>query len=232
MASPISTASAATLAGLPCPRRVAASPPAAALSAPLTLRRRRRTVPGRGLRCAGADWAERSEPAAFVSVAEELEAAAAAGRGARPAAGAGAEEEEEKVRVAAINGLDGGAVDQPVAVPFAPFEQSLVAMDSVSVGDDALNQALGNKRQNLLGFEETSKYVMYGTGAFFAGWVLSAVVSAIDSIPLQLPKILEIVGLGYTIWFSTRYLLFKENRDELLVKVEDFKRRIVGSGDE
>jgi hypothetical protein len=25
----------------------------------------------------------------------------------------------------------------------------------------------------------------------------------------QLPRILEIVGLGYTIWFSSRYLLFK-----------------------
>ncbi|OEL14008.1 hypothetical protein BAE44_0024973, partial [Dichanthelium oligosanthes] len=81
------------------------------------------------------------------------------------------------------------------------------------------------------GFEQASTCVIYGTGVFFAGWILSAVVSALDSIPL-LPKILEIVGLGYTIWFGTRYLLFKENRDELLVKVDDLKRRIVGSGDE
>lgn len=29
------------------------------------------------------------------------------------------------------------------------------------------------------------------------------------SSSLQFPKILQIVGLGYTIWFSTRYLLFK-----------------------
>ena len=35
-----------------------------------------------------------------------------------------------------------------------------------------------------LGFEEISTYVIYGTGAFFAGWILSAVVSALDSIPL------------------------------------------------
>jgi hypothetical protein len=88
-----------------------------------------------------------------------------------------------------------------------------------------------------LGFKEISTYAIYGTGAFFAGWFLSAVVSVLDSIPLvssyqvlhkrtilcpieelvtdcspaylQLPKILEIVGLGYTIWFGTRYLLFK-----------------------
>uniref|UniRef100_K3Y2G8 Cyanobacterial aminoacyl-tRNA synthetase CAAD domain-containing protein n=1 Tax=Setaria italica TaxID=4555 RepID=K3Y2G8_SETIT len=91
-----------------------------------------------------------------------------------------------------------------VAVPFAPLDQSLVPVDSVG--------ALGSK-------------------CFLCWWILSAIVSALDSIPL-LPKILEIVGLEYTIWFGTRYLPFKENRDELLVKVEDLKRRIVGSGDE
>ncbi|KAL6605952.1 hypothetical protein ACP70R_041605 [Stipagrostis hirtigluma subsp. patula] len=215
MASPVCTNSAAAaLAGLPHLRR-GLPPSSVVLSASFTLRRR--SLPTRGLRCAGADW---TEPA-FVSVAEKLDAAAAAET--RAAVGTGGE--EEKDRLGAINGLGGGAVEEPVAVPFGPFEQSLVAVDSV--GDDALSQALGSK----LSFQETSKYVIYGTGAFFAGWILSAVVSAIDSIPL-LPKILEIVGLGYTIWFSTRYLLFKENRDELLVKVEDVKRRIVGSGDE
>ncbi|RLM54267.1 hypothetical protein C2845_PM10G08320 [Panicum miliaceum] len=95
--------------------------------------------------------------------------------------------------------------------------------DVIKVGMTAL--------EVLLGFKEISTYAIYGTGAFFAGWFLSAVVSALDSIPL-LPKILEIEGLGYTIWFGTRYLLFKENRDELLVKVEDLKRRIFGSCDE
>ncbi|KAG2611805.1 protein CURVATURE THYLAKOID 1D, chloroplastic-like [Panicum virgatum] len=191
-------------------------------SAPVALRRRSLPTRGLSLRCAGADW---SEPA-FVAVAEKLDAAAAAARKARAFAGAGGE--EEKGRVQAFSGVSSGAVEeQPVAVPFAPFEQSLVAVDSVAGNNDALSQALGSN----LGFEEISTYAIYGTGAFFAGWILSAVVSALDSIPL-LPKILEIVGLGYTIWFGTRYLLFKENRDELLVKVEDLKKRIVGSGDE
>lgn len=30
-------------------------------------------------------------------------------------------------------------------------------------------------------------------------------------IALQLPKLLELVGLGYTAWFVYRYLLFKVN---------------------
>ena len=29
---------------------------------------------------------------------------------------------------------------------------------------------------------------------------------------MQLPKLLELVGLGYTVWFTYRYLLFKVRR--------------------
>ncbi|KAM3194300.1 hypothetical protein ACQJBY_070772 [Aegilops geniculata] len=104
----------------------------------------------------------------------------------------------------------------------APFGHNLVALGIA--GDEVA----ANKLQ--LGFKEIATYVIYGTGAFFAGWVLSAVVSAIDSIPL-LPRILEMVGLGYMVWFSSRYLLFKENREELFAKAYDLKMRIVGSGD-
>jgi len=94
---------------------------------------------GLSLRCAGTDW---SEPA-FVTVAEKLDAAAAA-RKARALAGAGGE--EEKGRVEAFNGVSSGAVEeQPVALPFAPFEQSLVAVDSVVGNNDALSRALGSK---------------------------------------------------------------------------------------
>ncbi|CAN6178761.1 unnamed protein product [Urochloa humidicola] len=221
MASPVcANAAAGTRAGHGLPVRRRGPSPS---STPVSLRRRTLSTrgPGLSLRCAGADW---SEPA-LVTVAEKLDAAAAA-RKARAFAGASGEEEKGRVE-AVINGASSVEVEEPVAVavPFAPSEQSLVAVDGV--GDDALSQSLGSK----LGLKEISTYAIYGIRAFFAGWILSAVISALDSIPL-LPKILEIVGLGYTIWFGTRYLLFKENRDELLVKVEDLKRRIVGSGDE
>ena len=88
------------------------------------------------MRCAGADWTEPS----FATVAEKLDAAMAAGM-AHASSGAGGE--EEKGQTGAINGVGGSAVEEPVAVPFAPFEQSLVAVDSV--GEDALSQALGSK---------------------------------------------------------------------------------------
>ncbi|KAK4411719.1 protein CURVATURE THYLAKOID 1D, chloroplastic [Sesamum angolense] len=49
-------------------------------------------------------------------------------------------------------------------------------------------------------------------------WLLAAVVSAVDSISS---------GLGYTLWFSSRYLVFKKNRDELVAKIEQIKQQHV-----
>uniref|UniRef100_A0ACD5VCU3 Uncharacterized protein n=1 Tax=Avena sativa TaxID=4498 RepID=A0ACD5VCU3_AVESA len=122
--------------------------------------------------------------------------------------------------VTAAEKPDAEAIKEADAAPLPPFERSLVAVGSV--GDES--------PVSKLGFKETFTYVMYGAGAFVIGWILSAVVSVIESVPL-LPRILEIVGLGYTIWFCSRYLLFKENRDELFAKAYDLKVKIVGSAD-
>ncbi|TQE14216.1 hypothetical protein C1H46_000135 [Malus baccata] len=79
--------------------------------------------------------------------------------------------------------------------------------------------------------DDTYNLLLYGGGALFALWLASAVVGAIDSIPL-FPKLLEVVGLGYTIWFSSRYLIFKKNRDELVAKVQVLKQQVLGSDDD
>ncbi|CAI0474348.1 unnamed protein product [Linum tenue] len=78
--------------------------------------------------------------------------------------------------------------------------------------------------------EDTVSLVIYGSGALLALWLTSAVVSAVDSIPL-FPKLMEVVGLGYTFWFTTRYLLFKKNREELATKVEELKQQVLGTKD-
>ncbi|KAK7407207.1 hypothetical protein VNO78_08925 [Psophocarpus tetragonolobus] len=77
---------------------------------------------------------------------------------------------------------------------------------------------------------DTGSIVLYGGGAFVAVWLTSAVIGAIDSIPL-FPKLLEVVGLAYSVWFTSRYLLFKQNRDELATKIEELKQQIFGSED-
>ncbi|KAF6160682.1 hypothetical protein GIB67_019622 [Kingdonia uniflora] len=85
--------------------------------------------------------------------------------------------------------------------------------------------------KNQLNPEDTSSILIYGSSVLVTLWLASAVIGAIDSIPV-VPKALELVGLGYTIWFSSRYLILKKNRDELLSKVEEFKQQIMGSNDE
>lgn len=89
--------------------------------------------------------------------------------------------------------------------------------------------------------DDSYVFLLYGGGALVTLWLASAIIGAIDSIPLvcypsrfyvclliynckycpfagilmmliiwhQFPKLMEVVGLGYTIWFSSRYLIFK-----------------------
>ncbi|KAH9664411.1 protein CURVATURE THYLAKOID 1D [Citrus sinensis] len=89
--------------------------------------------------------------------------------------------------------------------------------------DGLTNELLDNLK---IKFDSEDKYslVLYGTGALLALWLTTVVVGAIDSIPL-FPKLMEVVGLGYTLWFSWRYLLFKKNRDELATKIEELKQQ-------
>ncbi|KAJ6352987.1 hypothetical protein OIU76_002081 [Salix suchowensis] len=79
--------------------------------------------------------------------------------------------------------------------------------------------------------EDTYSVIFYASGALIAFWLVVAVVGAIDSIPL-FPKLMEVVGLGYTTWFTARYLLFKKNRDELASEVAEFKQQVLGSDDD
>ncbi|CAL5367432.1 unnamed protein product [Camellia sinensis] len=77
--------------------------------------------------------------------------------------------------------------------------------------------------------ENKSALILYGGGAIFAIWLSSVIVDSINSVPL-LPKIMELVGLGYTGWFVYRYLLFKSSRKELADEIEALKKKIAGSG--
>ncbi|KAF1873725.1 hypothetical protein Lal_00027763 [Lupinus albus] len=78
--------------------------------------------------------------------------------------------------------------------------------------------------------DDAGSVVLYAGGAVSALWLTSVVIGAIDSIPL-FPKLLEVVGLGYTVWFTSRYLIFKKNRNELIAKIEELKEQVLGSED-
>nr|AAB00107.1 unknown [Arabidopsis thaliana] len=90
------------------------------------------------------------------------------------------------------------------------------------------NELITDLKEKWDGLENKSTVLIYGGGAIVAVWVSSIVVGAINSVPL-LPKVMELVGLGYTGWFVYRYLLFKSSRKELAEDIESLKKKIAGS---
>ncbi|KAK3285792.1 hypothetical protein CYMTET_6615 [Cymbomonas tetramitiformis] len=78
--------------------------------------------------------------------------------------------------------------------------------------------------------EDKGSVALYAGGSVLALWISSAVVGAINAVPV-LPKLMELIGLGYSSWFVYRYVLFKEGRDELVKDVDTLKAKITGSED-
>ncbi|KAI7725555.1 hypothetical protein M8C21_019919, partial [Ambrosia artemisiifolia] len=109
---------------------------------------------------------------------------------------------EETVDVVTVNE---GQSDESSG--FGLFKDDAAAVDQFPP-DDFLN-----KLKVELDPENSLSIALLGVGGITALWLTTSIVGAIDHIPL-FPKLMELVGLGYTIWFSTRYLLFKVcNRD-------------------
>ncbi|OVA05088.1 Cyanobacterial aminoacyl-tRNA synthetase [Macleaya cordata] len=70
------------------------------------------------------------------------------------------------------------------------------------------NEIFTDLKEKWDALEDKSIVLLYGGGALVGIWLSFVVVGAIDSLPL-LPKIMELVGIGYTGWFIYRYLIFK-----------------------
>ncbi|KAI3436172.1 hypothetical protein D9Q98_002228 [Chlorella vulgaris] len=75
--------------------------------------------------------------------------------------------------------------------------------------------------------ENKTSVIVYGAGGIVVLWLAGTIVGALNGIPL-LPKAFELVGLGYTAWFTYRYLLFKSSREELVEDIESLKKKISG----
>ncbi|KAK7338007.1 hypothetical protein VNO77_18602 [Canavalia gladiata] len=99
--------------------------------------------------------------------------------------------------------------------------------EETSASVDA-NELFTDLKQKWDAVEDKSTVLLYGGGAIVAVWLSSVLVGAINSVPL-LPKIMELVGLGYTGWFIYRYLLFKSSREELATDIEELKNKIAGN---
>lgn len=94
---------------------------------------------------------------------------------------------------------------------FAESKRSLLLQVKASSSEETsvdTSEFLTELQEKWDAIEDKTTVLLYGGGAIVAIWLSSILVGAINSVPL-LPKILELVGLGYTGWFVYRYLLFK-----------------------
>ncbi|KAF8107125.1 hypothetical protein N665_0126s0043 [Sinapis alba] len=99
--------------------------------------------------------------------------------------------------------------------------------DETSTSIDT-NELFTDLKEKWDGLENKTTVIIYGGGAIVAVWLSSILVGAINSVPL-LPKVMELVGLGYTGWFVYRYLLFKSSRKELAEDIDSLKKKIAGT---
>ena len=58
--------------------------------------------------------------------------------------------------------------------------------------------------------------------------VVLGVIDALNDIPLLVPTF-ELIGIGYLVWFSIRYLIRASNRQELSKVIQSLKEQVVGS---
>lgn len=80
-------------------------------------------------------------------------------------------------------------------------------------------------------FIQSNKSNLFTTGAALLVItnlvVIKGVLSALHAIPL-LPSVMELVGVGYSVWFSARFLYSKSGRSELVDTFKGIRAEVLG----
>nr|XP_018679211.1 PREDICTED: protein CURVATURE THYLAKOID 1A, chloroplastic-like isoform X2 [Musa acuminata subsp. malaccensis] len=116
------------------------------------------------------------------------------------------------------------------AARFSSLRVKASSSSEESSGSVQTDELLADLKEKWDSIENKSTVFLYGGGALLAVWLSAVVIGAVNSVPL-LPKIMELVGLGYTGWFVYRYLLYKDSRKELATDIEALKKKIAGTGE-
>ncbi|MEM6752174.1 MAG: CAAD domain-containing protein [Cyanobacteria bacterium P01_C01_bin.38] len=94
-----------------------------------------------------------------------------------------------------------------------------------------ISKFLAEIPQDLSKFYSAYKTPLIGLAVLLASFValkvVLAMLAAINDIPLISP-IFELIGIGYSGWFTLRYLLKAPTRKELAGEIESFKKQITG----
>ncbi|NEQ14232.1 MAG: valine--tRNA ligase, partial [Moorea sp. SIO3E2] len=129
---------------------------------------------------------------------------------------------------------DNKSTDNQGALSDEPDSQSPRSGTALSMGKEISNQSLAvlSKLPELSKtLFENYKQPMIAAGLVVGGIIalniLTAFVGAINRISLVSTS-LELIGLGYAIWFVSRYVLKAENRQELSEEIQSIKTEIFG----
>mmetsp|Transcript_26210 Transcript_26210/g.45099 ORF Transcript_26210/g.45099 Transcript_26210/m.45099 type:complete len:200 (+) Transcript_26210:114-713(+) len=119
------------------------------------------------------------------------------------------------------------AADEEVKEPEEVVEEVVVFSEPPKPEEETIDwDALLEKPKEILA-DAASRPALYAKNAAyvaaggFAILLASSISSGFHKIPL-LPSFFQLVGLGYVLWFAYRYLLFSENRKELMDLIQDF----------
>lgn len=118
-------------------------------------------------------------------------------------------------------------VEEPQAEENSGFGGFSLFNDGAAADNELPQFEFLDKLKVELDLQDSFSIALLAVGGVSALWLTVSVVAAIDKVPL-FPKLMEVVGLGYSIWFSSRYLLFKRNRDELSSKIDEIKQQVLG----
>lgn len=114
-----------------------------------------------------------------------------------------------------------------VSKQFEVFSEGEIPEENSSDVTEQFDNTLSDLKRKFDSIEDKPTVLIYGSAALVALLVTSAVVDAIESVPL-FPKAMEFVGFAYTVWFVYRYLLFKKSREELAATIQELKQKITG----
>lgn len=138
---------------------------------------------------------------------------------------------------------DTTVIQTPEVVEVNNTETKLLTPQKLPTATESSNaqwQQYGEQVSSFLGtlpsymgqFYEENKGAVWVVGGIIAALVTVkltfALLDAINDIPLIAPT-LQLIGLGYTLWFVYRYLLKASTRQELYQQIDALKQQVLGT---
>ncbi|RLN41363.1 hypothetical protein C2845_PM01G19980 [Panicum miliaceum] len=125
-----------------------------------------------------------------------------------------------QTRAASCRRLERNVVAMAAGEPAAPVAANEEIAEEITEFVNALKQEWNSRIENKFAV------ITLAVAATLGMWSAGGAVSAIDRLPV-VPGVMEVVGIGYSAWFTYRNMLFKPDRDAFFGKVMEFYEDII-----